>query len=403
MTLSRLPALDGLRGIAVMGIAVMNLVAFAQPSGAYFNPLAWGPASSPDLWAWSAAFVLVDGKMRALFTILFGAGMAILASRAEAADENARAAHHRRMAALGAIGLAHGVLLWPGDILLHYALVGWLAWPLLGLPPRQQLVLAVLLLAGQALVQAIVLLNDIAVREAGGPAWRSVAAAIGVAPAAALRPEIALRLGDWPALAAANAREMAMGVPFTLSFNGLETMALMALGMAATATGLLHDTWRPYRAAAAALLSGLTLGAALAAAVARGGFDTIAAFAAATLGGIALRPVVALGYATLLLPRLGGDGRLARRLQAVGRMTLSNYLATSLAMTFLFDGWGLGLFARLSRLEVYALAPALWLAMLAWSAPWLARFRLGPAEWAWRSLAAGRALPLRRSQAIASV
>lgn len=405
MTGQRLPTLDGLRGVAVMGILLMNIVSFALPPGAYFNPHAWGTPSRADLALWAAAFVLVDGKMRALFSILFGASLAILARRAEDTDTDPARAHFRRMAALAMLGIAHGVLLWPGDILLHYALVGCLALPIAGLEARQQLRLAVPLLGGQALIQAALIAGDVPLRDAGGADWVRIAASMGVAPPAAVAPAIAVQRGPWPDLVAAQAQDMLNGVPVTLVFDGLETLAFMAIGMAALSSGLLTGGW-PRRASlrlgTACLGVGLPLSALLAWLAAQSGFETIMTFAASTLGGIPLRPLVAIGYAALLLPWLGGTGRLRARIQAAGRMALSNYLLTSLAMSALFDGWGLSRFAHWSRAQSYGVVPWVWAAMLAWSAPWLRHYRYGPCEWLWRSLAAGRPLPIRRNKAIAT-
>jgi uncharacterized protein len=180
----------------------------------------------------------------------------------------------------------------------------------------------------------------------------------------------------------------------------------MAIGMAGLSARFWQGRWSARARLGLAALGlgiGLPLALLLAWGVSRAGFETIAAFAAATLGGVPVRPLVAIGYAALLLPWLAREGALLERVRAAGRMALSNYLATSLLLSWLFDGWGLGLFARASRIEAYAACLPVWIAMLAWSAPWLRRFRYGPAEWAWRSLAAGQMLPLRRKEAIATV
>ena len=107
-----------------------------------------------------------------------------------------------------------------------------------------------------------------------------------------------------------------------------------------------------------------------------------------------LRWPAILGYAALGMLLIRPDGRLTAHVAAAGRAALSNYLATTLVMVTLF--YGFGLFARLSRAELYVLAPPAWLAMLLWSKPWLERYRHGPAEWFWRSLARGSAQPMRR-------
>jgi uncharacterized protein len=130
--------------VAVLGILVANLPGFALPRAAYFSPLAWGGTGAADVAVWAATFMLVEGKLRALFAMLFGASMLLVVQRAEAAGEDAVAMHLRRMFWLFAIGCAHLYLLWWGDILNQYALVGTVALAFAWAPTR------VLLPAGTA-------------------------------------------------------------------------------------------------------------------------------------------------------------------------------------------------------------------------------------------------------------
>ena len=115
-----------------------------------------------------------------------------------------------------------------------------------------------------------------------------------------------------------------------------------------------------------------------------------------------LRPLLALAYAALVIlaVRSGTVPWLTERLAAAGRMAFSNYLGTSLVMTTIFYGYGLGLFGQLHRAQLYWLVLGQWLLILGWSKPWLRRFRYGPFEWAWRSLARFELVSFR--QAIAS-
>jgi uncharacterized protein len=83
-------------------------------------------------------------------------------------------------------------------------------------------------------------------------------------------------------------------------------------------------------------------------------------------------------------------------LAAVGRAAFTNYLGTSIVAAFVFYGWGLGLYGHASRAEAWLLVPVVWVLMLAWSKPWLDRFRYGPLEWLWRSLSRGSLQPIRR-------
>ena len=107
--------------------------------------------------------------------------------------------------------------------------------------------------------------------------------------------------------------------------------------------------------------------------------------------------VVAIAALIILLTRRGGA--LVERIAAAGRAAFTNYLGTSILMTALFYGWGLGLYGTLSRIELWMPVVAMWALMLLWSKPWLDRFRYGPFEWLWRSLARGRLEPMRKAPA----
>lgn len=397
-----------------MGILLMNVTAFAMPSGAYFNPLAWGPASHADLAVWAIDFVLVDGKMRALFSILFGASLALVARRAAERGENPFPRHAARMGTLALFGAAHLYLLWSGDILLLYAMIGMLALPFTQIEPGQQIKIALLLLGMQLLICAAILFGFVATRaaalapDADGAtvrAWTALAATIGCGPPAELMKQVMLFRGAWPGIVAHN---LAEGIPpplFQLVFDGPETLAFMLIGMAALGSGFISGKWPRRRYAKAAILGnaiGLPFSIALCWLCLRSGFDTLVTFAASTLGGVLLRPVLALADAALAILWLtAAHGPLRRRVIAAGRVAFSNYLGTSLMMTGLFYGWGFGLFGQIERAWLYPIVVAVWLLMLGWSAPWLARFRYGPLEWAWRTLARGKLQNMRRS-AIAS-
>ncbi|MBA3838212.1 MAG: hypothetical protein C0499_11210, partial [Zymomonas sp.] len=120
----RIATLDIVRGVAVMGILTMNIVAFGMPEAAYFNPRAYGGDAGIDLIAYLVNFVLFDGKMRGLFSFLFGASALLVIERAEAQGLSAARVHYARMGWLLVFGLLHLYLFWWGDILNHYALIG---------------------------------------------------------------------------------------------------------------------------------------------------------------------------------------------------------------------------------------------------------------------------------------
>ena len=105
---------------------------------------------------------------------------------------------------------------------------------------------------------------------------------------------------------------------------------------------------------------------------------------------------MAAGYAALIILLTRNLGWLAQRIAAAGRCAFSNYLGTSIIATFVFYGWGLGYYGYAERWQAWLLVPTVWVLMLLWSKPWLARFHYGPLEWVWRSLARGKLQPMRK-------
>jgi uncharacterized protein len=143
----RISSIDTLRGFALLGILVMNITTFALPAAFDFNPTVTGPISKMNLLAWASRFILFDGKMRAVFSMLFGAGVILLTSRLEKRGEAARAADifTRRNMWLTLFGVLHGYFLWFGDILYFYGITA-----LLFLYPCRKLKARTLLIAGAA-------------------------------------------------------------------------------------------------------------------------------------------------------------------------------------------------------------------------------------------------------------
>lgn len=380
-----------------MGILVANLPGFALPRAAYFSPLSWGGTGPVDLAAWAITFVLVEGKMRGLFALLFGASLLLVVERADASGQNAAAIHLRRMATLFAIGCAHLYLLWWGDILNQYALIGVVAFLFAAAPTPLLVAAGIAGVAVAALDGAALTLSAYAAAPQTSAAqvatWTALSTGWGVPPAHDLAAEIAAFRGDW--LQGVAWRWDRTADPFTTVLrDGAETLGYMLLGMAAYRSGLLTLRLPPRRyrlITLATIPAGVAIHLWLAAATWQSGFDLRRVLLASMLVSPLVRPAMVLGYAALLLLAFRPDGALSRHVTAAGRMALSNYLGTSLLMTFLFDGWGLAQFAYWPRGTLYLLVPFAWAAMLLASTWWLRRFAYGPAEWLWRAVARGEA------------
>ena len=395
----RLIALDGLRGLAVMGILLMNITGFAMPQAAYFNPLAYGPGTPADVAIWAVEFALVDGKMRGLFSMLFGASLLLVIQRARAAGMDGDSTHFHRMAWLIGFGLVHFYLIWHGDILILYAVIGCAAW-FFSESSTRTLVRTGLGLIGLQAVIFLALLAAMLAEGSGGASARALQDSFGIPAPATIASELALFRGSYWEIASYRFTAM-VGIPLTQTLLfGSETLGLMLLGMAGLRSGFLTGGWGRLLYARVAMVGyaiGLPVTLLLAWTCWLTGFDARMMFAAALPLGTLTRPLMLLGHAALALYWLTGTPcPLSGRVAAAGRAAFTNYLGSSLLMTGLFYGYGLGLYGRLDRFAQLGIVVAMWLLMLGWSKPWLDRFAYGPLEWLWRTLARGKKQPIRK-------
>ena len=412
-TSKRIITLDVIRGIAVMGIFSVNVVAFALIFPAYMNPSAAGGHTGIDAATWFANFILVDGKMRSLFSMLFGASMLLVIERAVAAGRSGRATHFRRMIVLALFGLAHFYFIWFGDILFLYAVIGMIAYAFIRKPPRSLLIWAAgLFLLNAAMMAASSAYFRSADREAHAAdatadeikQWNK-AIAWGRQSEEKTARDIAIHRGSAVTRAEHMLSERAFEPFGGLIFFGPETLALMLLGMAGYKSGFLTGEWsdRRYRAIAFWTLSiGAIASAAIAWTTWRSNFYLPLVFFNLVVTQLPFRIMMALGYAALIILIFRNPGSIRDRFAAVGRAAFTNYLGTSIIGALVFYGDGLGLYHRVSRFEAWLVVPLVWLLMLAWSKPWLDRFHYGPFEWAWRSLARWELQPMRKGERLAA-
>ena len=406
---ARIVTLDVVRGVAVMGILGMNIVGFAMPEEAYSNPLAFGTNTLADQLSWLVSFIILEGKMRGLFSFLFGASILLVIERADAAGADSARIHLVRMAWLLWFGLVHFYFIWSGDILSQYAPLGMAAWLFAHRsPPTLLRIGAILILVQTAIFTMLaVLAHDTAAAAAAPDAPRAAlldmqALAVGfvIEGPQELAETLSLYRGGFFDIAAHRLTEEWAVPMINLVMIGWETLGYMLLGMAALKSGFLSGGWskRSYvRVASTGVAFGIGCYALLAWAQLADSFSvpSIIAwnFAATTL----VRPAMIAGYAALIILLAHRRSQLVDRIAAAGRAAFTNYLGTSLVMTWLFYGWGLGWFGTMGRASLWLVVLPMWAAMLLWSKPWLDRFRFGPFEWLWRSLARGRPQAFARS------
>ncbi len=403
----RIASLDLIRGIAVLGILAANIVAFGQPWSAYSWPGGFltGHDTISD-WLWVVQFVLIDGKMRGLFTLLFGAGMALFMERAWSRGEG-RSLQARRLAILLVFGLIHFFFIWRGDILVLYSIAGFGTMLFLRKAPGKLLTLGLLGYAVGAVFYALSLgsayvIADTQFGQAEG--MEEARSSIADAKQATLeddRTEIPIMTeGSYADYVSHNLADHAGDLLDVVFFFVFETVPLMLIGMAFYRYGWFStagDVGRRKAWGWALLITGTGLTLALALWVKAAGFTYWGAMSAMSAFSLLPRLSMILGMALLLgLFGNSASGWLVERLSAAGRVAFTNYLGTSVLMMLIFHPWAGGLWGELTRPELYLVVALGWAIMLAWSKPWLARYRYGPLEWLWRCLTYGRLFPLKR-------
>ncbi|MDP9414494.1 MAG: DUF418 domain-containing protein [Pseudomonadota bacterium] len=406
---ARIGTLDILRGIAVMGILPANMVAFAMPAEASTNPLAYGNEHIRDLVSWYLSFIFIDGKMRGLFSLLFGASMLLVLDRAAESGRSPETAHFSRMWWLLVFGLVHFYFIWSGDILSLYAPVGMVAWLLHTRSPGALVGWSVALLLVQFLIFAALGAGfhaasaAAAVPNASAEAiatWAVVKGDFAPPSPAELAQVIATYRSDYLDILAYRFSEHGTLPLSSFFFFGAETLAYMLLGMAGLKSGFLAGAWPTHayrRVALAGYGIGIPLHALLGWMLWSSGFDLVLLFDLSIIATTLVRPLMVLATAALVIFMTRNGGWLVARIAAAGRAAFTNYLGSSLVATTIFYGFGLGLFGTLSRSELWLVVLPMWVLMLLWSKFWLDRYRYGPFEWLWRTLARWEVQPMERA------
>lgn len=398
---ARSALLDSLRGWALLGILVANMVWFIgfgamsdEQRGtmllARFNDLA------EFLIEW-----LVLGKFYALFSLLFGIGFAIQIGRLEQRGEGGTR-YVRRLAILFPIGIAHMLLLWYGDILALYALMG-----------------AVLLLfrrvSDRAILTWAVILWLIPIGWSAGihfGGFKPDVPLVSAGEAAVTAAGMDLSQGPLPFFGSASYWETLAVNPgailfriadlvYQMRFTKVLGMFLIGLWIGRRGLHSSPEQWLALlrRAAKLGLAIGLPLSAAKAVLLMWAHDKPAIEFAAEVFYCLGT-PTLALGYAAAFtLLWLGARRRLAEAAAPAGRMALTNYLMQTLLQSALFYGWGVGLMGKLGLIFIFPIAAAIFALQIAYSRWWLSRYRFGPVEWLWRSATYGRAQPMRLARA----
>ncbi len=382
----RIPMLDFARGLAMLGILLMNIVSFGLPHAAYLNPAWQGPPSSADAWAWALMDMAAQGKFLTLFALLFGAGLQLLLRRGKRWV-------HARLFWLMVFGLLHSLLLWDGDILLDYGLIGLVCYGML----RHADSTRMLLRTGMALylmgLVMLVVLSQVLSPD-GGSFWQP-------GPAEVTYEAWWLTQGGPEAwrnrLSLLNESLLSLGIQYGWLLAGS-----MLLGAALMRSGWLRGQFsqRHYRRVALWLLPPALL---------INGLGVVSQWQLQwdyRWCGLLLQipreigaPLQAIAYLALCYgfwPTLA-NWRLTGWIVNVGRMALSSYLLQTLICTTLFNRFGW--FMHLDRWQLLLVVPPVWLCNLLVARFWLSLFRQGPIEAIWHWLTAWVAGPVSASSA----
>lgn len=358
--LDRIDAIDVLRGIALFGVMAINLVMEFRVS-IFEQFLGRKTLASPiDRAIETILTEAVELKAFALFSLLFGVGLAIQFDRL-AASGRRTALLARRLAVLLGFGVIHLCLIWNGDILTEYALAGFIVLPFL-FGPRWLLTLAALVFL--ALYLAIQASPPEGLFPSRTVIWRDVMDANRIYATGGFLDVLAFRL-----------RELHLVAPLH-AFVFARTIGLFLLGALAWRSGVVQNA----PALCAIALPAIALGAALL-------YEDIE-----PLGTIVL--AVGYGAAILGIASFERGKRLLGWAAPLGRMAFTNYVAQSVIFGWIFYGYGLGLFGRLGITQALAIGIAVYIGQVLSSAWWLRRYRYGPLEWLWRSLMYGRREPI---------
>jgi uncharacterized protein len=422
----RISSVDVLRGFSLMGILVANITLFSMPGWNYTFPLTTvkpvfnGPHWQINTICWFLRWMLVEGKMRVLFSMLFGAGVILLTRRAEERGAGIRAAdiYTRRNMWLVLFGTLHCIFIWNGDILFFYGMSALIfLFPFRNLRPRT------LILTGVAVLMLNTLIVPVrqTMRASG---WKRDAASANVALAnhQVLNEAQITALEDWKSeqdrwrpgteklyadIAAHQHGYLSQRADASdaikSEIDGAHTfgdwVGLMLLGMALFRLGFfsLKCTTRTYILTA---IIGISISMPLTFVGCwhawRSGFDLFTTAHWLLYPYDLARVTGGIGYAAvlLLLVRSGVFKWMFARVASIGQMALSNYILNSLVMKMIFVWGPLHWYGYMDYYKLYYVVAAEWIVNLTFSTLWLRHFRFGPLEWCWRSLTYWKRQPM---------
>ncbi len=394
----RILSIDLMRGIAVLGILIMNIQTFAMIGAAYMNPMAYGDLTGINKWVWILSHVLASEKFMSIFSILFGAGVLLFTSKAIEKGRRSGPLHYRRMMWLFIFGMLHAYLIWYGDILVAYSLCGMLVYTFRKKKPRTLIIWSSIFF----IVPVLFTLFASATMsywpqeniDQNMQSWFPSAEKI--------QTELDIMRSGW--LGQMDKRVESSIFMQTFVFFWMlfwRAMSMMLLGMALFKWGVLSATKSKTFYLKMALL-GLIPGYLISSRGVVENFNHGWAMKFSMFNGSLFNYFgsicTALGYigAVMLFAKSASCPRFKKLISSVGRMAFTNYILMSLLGMFIFYGNGLGYIGYLDRFTQILITLGIWALLLIISPIWLKYFRFGPLEWFWRVLTYWHYQPMRK-------
>ena len=421
----RIHSLDVMRGIVLFGILLMNIVMFGL-YGSYNDPTVAGGSTGFNLFSWAANNMLFEGTMRALFSLLFGVGMFVLLDRLEKKGACLSAAdiYFRRLLWLLLFGLIHGyLLLWTGEILYNYAVMGFIVFAFRNMAPRKLVIVAAVLFSiGAAWNYADHRSNlqfveaaekALAIREKGGDLsfeqrevlhnWETIEHKRSPEYVEAFNEK--MHGGYFSLVAHLAPYNLKYDKKFLYRYDAWDILSMMLLGIALFKWNILSAK-RSYRfygtMVALGYLFGLSVNYYETHLIMSNDFSFLA-FSQSYITYDIGRVGMAIGHIGLIMIfcKIPYGRWLKNRLGAAGKMALTNYIMHSVICMFVFTGVGFSLFGKLQRYELLYVVFSIWIFQLIISPIWLKYFYFGPLEWLWRNLSYGKRHPFRKNKLLA--
>ncbi|WP_455169539.1 DUF418 domain-containing protein [Aegicerativicinus sediminis] len=411
---NRINSLDVIRGIALLGILLMNIAGMGLPF-AYSDPTVYGGADGWNLKSWIMTNMFFEGTMRGMFSMLFGAGVILLTSRLEknGAGINTADIYYRRIIWLFIFGLIHVyLLLWDGEILYPYALCGLFLFPLRNIVPKNLIIGGLVILFLGTLwnfsdyqnmkTQKVEGLEAAALKKQGDSLNPEQTAAFekwekitNKKSEEELQEEIEARHeGYWSNVLHKVKENQFMQTYVMYRYFFYDIIAFMILGMAFFKLRIFHaEKSNKFYLIMMGIgyVIGLSINYYETSALISSNFDPMVSAKTSLTYDIG-RLTMTMGHIGLIMlfVKSGILKFLQKSLAAVGRMALTNYLMHSIITGIIFLGFGFSMFGKLERHELYYIVFAIWIAQLIYSPIWLKYFKYGPFEWLWRSLTYGK-------------